>query len=364
MTPRQRLERLYRHETVDRPGVYIRPGYPAGDPTYDRLRAYVRAHTECKCWWSTRPIRSPLPVDVFTEPHSEDFERQVSVLHTRGGDLRESYLVSLKGQPGLRGEHLIKTVEDARRYLAMPPAQYGGDVSGFFAAVRDMGDAGLVQVDLVSNAAARVVGKMGSETFALWSVGQRDLLHELMRHEQRDLLAMTRHLLDAGVGPYFTVAGQEYIVPPMHGPADFHDFNVRYDAPLIEMIHEGGGLAHVHCHGAIGQVFEAFLEMGADVLHPFEPPPLGDITAAEAKARSAGRICLEGNIQIASLYEHTPEQIAAETAQLIADAFGDRRNLIVCPTASPYIRGAGEQCFANFKAMIDTVVNGSGSPAA
>jgi len=357
VTRRERLERLYRHETVDRPGVYVRPGYPANDPTYDRLRTYIAAHAERKRWWSTRPVRPPLPVEVFTEGYSEDFARRVTVHHTPAGDLRESYLVSLKGQPGLQEEYLIKTVGDAHKYLSMPPKQYAGEVSSFFAADREMGDSGLVQVDLGQNAAARVVRMTGSETFALWTLENRDLLHELIQHEQRDLLAMTRYLLDAGTGPYFTLAGQEYLVPPLHGPRDFYDFNVRYDAPLIAMIHEAGGLVHVHCHGPIGQVFEAFLEMGADVLHPFEPPPLGDITAAEAKRRSASRICLEGNIQIASFYENTPQQIAKETAQLIADAFGDRRNLIVCPTASPYIRGAGEKCFPQFRAMIDTVVN-------
>ena len=37
----------------------------------------------------------------------------------------------------------------------------------------------------------------------------------------------------------------------------------------------------------------------------------------------------------------------------------ERRGLIVCPTASPYIRDAGPQCFEQFKTMIDTVVGPS-----
>jgi len=357
MTHKERLERLYRGEVMDRPGIYVRPLVPENDPTYDRLVAYLREHTELKRWWSTRPVRQKLPVEAFTEPYSDDFQRQVTVLHTPAGDVRQSYLVSLTGRPGLHEEHFIKTVDDAGAFLAMPPRQYGGDVSGFFAEVADLGDAGLVEVNIDNNAAGRVVAKMGSETFALWSVQHRDLLHELIRHEQRDLLAMTRCLLDAGVGPYYSLSGQEYIVPPVHGPADFMDFNVRYDKEVIATIHEAGGTVHVHCHGRVGKVFEGFIEMGADVVHPFESPPLGDITAAEAKERSGGAFCLEGNIQIANFYERTPEQIAEETAGLIADAFGDRRNLIVCPTASPYMRGAGERCFGQFKAMIDTVLN-------
>ena len=45
----------------------------------------------------------------------------------------------------------------------------------------------------------------------------------------------------------------------------------------------------------------------------------------------------------------------AQTEALIATCFNDRKGLIVSPTASPYIRGAGEECFEQYKAMIDTV---------
>jgi hypothetical protein len=90
-------------------------------------------------------------------------------------------------------------------------------------------------------------------------------------------------------------------------------------------------------------------------LHPVEPPPMGDITAAEAKALARDRLCIEGNLQIAYMYEWTPAQVAAATQELIAAAFDDRRGLIVSPTASPYIRGGGEACFAQYQAMVETV---------
>jgi hypothetical protein len=95
--------------------------------------------------------------------------------------------------------------------------------------------------------------------------------------------------------------------------------------------------------------------MGVDVIHPVEPPPLGDLPAADAKRLARGRVCIEGNIQIAHMYEHSPEEVRAETEALMRDAFGDRRGLIVSPTASPYIRGAGELCLSRYKAMVETV---------
>ena len=95
--------------------------------------------------------------------------------------------------------------------------------------------------------------------------------------------------------------------------------------------------------------------MGADVLHPVEAPPMGDLTAAEAKSMARGKVCLEGNIQISDMYEQTPDQIADQTRALIKDAFDDRRVDSVS-SASPYIETA-EPCLLQFKAMIDVVLN-------
>jgi hypothetical protein len=171
------------------------------------------------------------------------------------------------------------------------------------------------------------------------------------------MLRVVAYLLERKVGPYFSMAGEEYVVPPLHGLEDFRDFNVRYDKPIADLIHEAGGRLHIHCHGRLKAVLPAFLEIAPDVLHPVEAPPMGDVTAAEAKAMLQGRTCIEGNLQIAGLYEHTPARIREETEALIADAFSDRRNLIVSPTASPYIRGQGEVCFEQYRAMIETVLD-------
>ena len=144
-------------------------------------------------------------------------------------------------------------------------------------------------------------------------------------------------------------------------PDNDSEFNVKYDKPLFDLIHEGDGRVHVHCHGSVKTVFPGFLDAGVDVLHPFEAPPMGDITAREAKTLAGDKLCLEGNLQIADLYDQSPTQIRAQTNALIADAFADRKNLIVSASASPFIRGAGGRCWPQFKAMVDTVLEWKGA---
>jgi uroporphyrinogen-III decarboxylase len=211
-------------------------------------------------------------------------------------------------------------------------------------------------VQLGINAGGFVAELCGSENFAMLSITDRDILHALCERQKKILVNRLKRLVEKGVGQYFSLYGEEYLVPPLHGPKDFEDFNVRYDKPIADIIHEAGGRLHIHSHGSIKKVFQGFLEIGVDVLHPFEPPPMGDITATEAKALARGKLCLEGNIQINRMYESSPAEIRRETEKLIEDVFDDRRGLIVCPTASPYIRGKGLDCLPQFQAAIETVL--------
>ena len=356
MDRRERMRRCYFNEELDRPGIYCRPGMPGDDPTYDRLREYLQAHTELKGGWGFGGLETSYATETRRESHSDDFERHIVVLHTPKGDLERTSLQSLKGLPGLHETFFLKTREDAERYLSLPLPEIAGDVSSFFEADARMADRGIVEVGLGFNAAGFVAELCGSEAFAIMSLTDRDVLHALCQQQMQARLNRVKFAVENQLGPYFSMLGQEYLVPPLHGRKDFYDFNVKYDKPVIDLIHEAGGRIHIHSHGSIKHVFDGFVEMGADVLHPFEAPPLGDITPAEAKSFAGGKLCLEGNIQIHRLYEATPDELRQETAALIDICFDDHRGLSVSATASPFIRGEGETCFPQYKAMIDTVL--------
>lgn len=357
MTRRERLRRCYFNEELDRPAVYSRAAFPANDSTYDGLKQYLERNTELKVGWSGCQFESAYSMDVQTEAHSEDFERRIETLQTPAGPLQRSSLISLKGQPGLHERYFVNNADDAEKYLSLPLPEFRGSPSSFHAAEANLGDAGIVDVGIGMNPGGFVVELCGSETFAMMSVTDRDVLHALCERQMDIMIRRVNFLLGSGVGPYFSMVGEEYIVPPLHGPRDFYDFNVNYDQPIVDQIHQAGGRIHVHSHGSVKSVFQGFVDMGVDVLHPFEPPPQGDIHASEAKAFARGKMCLEGNIQIHRMYEATAEEIREETENLIRDAFDDGKGLIVCPTASPYIRGKGHDCYPQYKAMIDVVLD-------
>lgn len=358
MTSRERLLRLYGHQAVDRPAVFVRwVGMEDADASYDELRRLVAQSTDRKVLWEAGLLREPRPIASRIEPCDDGYDLQTNVLATPKGDLVERVMVSRRGLPSYTREHYVKSVGDCERWLALPISAVGGSCASFFASDRSIGERGIVDVYLGTNPAGAVVELMGSETFAVMSVTERDLVHRMMARERDGLLALVRWLLDHGVGPCFGFAGQEYLTPPLHGRRDFFDFNVANDQPITAAIHARGGRVHVHCHGSVATVLDGFPALGADVIHPFEAPPMGDVTPARAKQVLGASVTLEGNLQIADMYGGvTPEGIRAQVRELIRQAFGDRQGLIVCPTASPYRTGDGALCLENYRAMVEEVL--------
>jgi len=120
-------------------------------------------------------------------------------------------------------------------------------------------------------------------------------------------------------------------IPPLMSPAGFRRYSIEVDKPLIDLIHNAGGQVWVHCHGRMRAVIEGFVEMGVDVLNPIEPPPMGDVTVAEAFEIVGRRMGLEGGIETHDLMTATPEQLQAKIHQDLREGAGKR--FIYCPSS-------------------------------
>jgi hypothetical protein len=326
VTSAERLRLFYAHEEMDRPAVIIRWWGFRNDRSYDRLyRLMTEEADRVEPWWAETLVSGP-------------------------------ELPWVRRDPEHRGRYYpLKSAEDAERYLDLPMPRIEGDLEPYFALRRQIGDRGIVLAHLGDNPGGHFAELYGSEQFAILSVTHRELLHALMSRRQEITLRLLDYLVNRGVGPYFNIHGQEMVTPPLHGRADFYDFNVRYDTAIAEAVHAAGGRLSVHCHGRIGAVLDGFPAIGADVVHCFEGPPMGDVTPTEVKRAWGGRVSMEGNIQIADFYEQTPHAIGETTLDLIRDCFADRRGLAVSPTASPYMTGRGEACYPQYEAMVRTV---------
>ena len=275
----------------------------------------------------------PSPVEVSYEDRDTgdpEWYEQTVTTRTPAGNLRQISRLHRGGKPGYTRKHQIETVEDARRWLSIPEADLP-DASAFSARVDQIGERGLVMAGL-REPMYTVNDATGSEVWGYWLHDERELLHEMVAKAAGREYAILRRYLDQGVGPLFGYVGPELCIPPLASPADFDDFVTRYDKPMIDMIHDAGGLVWVHCHGDMDPVLERFADMGLDCLNPMEPPPVGRLTLADAKERVGGRITLEGGIEVGDFQLLSPDQLAARVERVMAMGKPGGR-FILCPSS-------------------------------
>ena len=262
----------------------------------------------------------------------DEFEERVTIHVTPRGPLTTVHVFNREGKPGYTMEYLIETEEDAEKFLSIPYVPIEGDLSSYFEKEKELGDRGIIIVGMGSDPMYQINSLMGSATFALWSVEKRSLLLTLIETMFQRCRDYVEYQLKGGVGPVFGYVGPELCIPPLQSPADFDEFVVQFDSQLNGLVHDYGGKVWVHSHGRMDAVLEKFVELGCDCLNPIEPPPMGDVTLAEAKRRVGDRLCLEGNIEKGDLYRAEPGVIRAQVRQAIEQA-APGGGLILCPTA-------------------------------
>ncbi|MGQ9733201.1 MAG: uroporphyrinogen decarboxylase family protein [Candidatus Zipacnadales bacterium] len=364
MTSRQRLLAAMQRKDVDRVPLHVRGvnfwderWVATRDESYRPLIDAVAEYSDPFIGWSLGGgplLTAAQEVWVETEVRrGEDWDEHITTLHTPAGALRARHLSSNRGLPGLQVEHYVKDLEDLQKVTAVPFEPLTPKVSGFFELQHQIGERGLVTCDFV-NPLAHLHALVGSELLGLWSRTERKAVVHFIGEWTDRLKMLIRSLLDRGVGPVFRTLGHEFAIPPLMSPADFREFCVIPEAPIYEMIHQQGGLVHVHCHGPMDKVLESFLDLRCDCLHPVEPPPMGDIELADAKARIGHRICLEGNFQIGDLYAAPTAQVIEKTRAALQA--GGPTGFILCPTASPYTTRLSDLTVRNYLAMIETAV--------
>ena len=121
-----------------------------------------------------------------------------------------------------------------------------------------MGERGIVTFGL-PHAGYGIQDLCGSETLAYFSVDDRELLNEVIGLFASRIQAHTRAVLAAGIQPVFSWVGPEVFVPPLLSPRDFEDFIFRYDKPLCDLIHNGGGYVWVHSHNKVSRFLDRFI---------------------------------------------------------------------------------------------------------
>jgi hypothetical protein len=335
MTSRERLLTALRCQQPDRVPVTLfmnpyDPGNPlTADPSYSELLQACREYEDV-FYYVGAPLGFLLtayPVETrTTQLPSGDTEHRVE---TPRGPLTAIY------RSGARGElkRWITEPADVEKWLSLPYVPPTVDHAPLREARQRLGDEVLTQVTMTDPSCC--TAWIAEETVALWTLEERGLLRDFYDECFRRHRDQVLQVLD-GPAEVIYFNGPEYCLPPLMSPRDFEEFVCHYDRQLFALIRERSDkLIIVHSHGKVRQFLTQFRDTGLHGLNVLEPPPMGDVILAEAKALIGDTVCLIGNLQWSELVTATPDGVR----RLVREAMEQGKpggGFILSPTAMPY----------------------------
>ncbi len=315
----------------------------AEDPSYREVLEYTDRYDHIQVlylsYYSSFGLTDILQVEdsdrVETKVYREgDAEFYHHTLHTPKGDLTAEQR-RIDGNMSIwHNSNLIKEDKDIDAFLAMPFVPAVPDMEAYQSVRRELGDAGLIQIQ-VPTPVAMAVENMDYNDFLVRTATMPNKLFELLEKTQTLIMTWLQGIVDAGMCESVRMFGPELATPPLTPPEFYRRAVTEMDRPIVNMVQEGGGFVQYHCHGAIGRIFDQFLELGVDATDPCEAPPSGDITLRELAERAEGELVLMGNIQLDDLERSTETEIDRLVKEAV-EQVGDRAPFLLVPTAPPF----------------------------
>ena len=358
MTSRERILAAMRREPADRVPVTLYEFHDFGgcwaaeEPSYRPLLDLQSRMGDAFVMTGTGSGVLGDPHSIRERPGDGDGEYTEKIIETPKGRLTT---VSRK-RPNVATKwivkHAIETDEDVRRFLSLEMKFQPPDLDELKSLEDRMGHRGVLNFG-VGDPLGNIVGLFDFEDFVMRCYRDISLIREIVNRAdeivRRKINFINSHFSDAA----FRFWGPEYTGAPLMDPRRFfRPLVVDYLIPLVEMVHQGGNIAVLHCHGRLDALLEMIVETGADVLEPLEVLPIStaDITFADISRRVGGKVCLAGGMQALDLDTGTPDLVSRKVKSLLDEGIG-----IVLPTSTPLEVPLPHKIGENYRAMFETV---------
>jgi uroporphyrinogen-III decarboxylase len=363
MTPRERLLAAVKREKTDRVpvSVYELSGFNSrawenSDPSYAALMSAIREKTDCVCMWDMRSdmaaALSAYPVKTnVREKHGSNFTDTFLTMHTPKGPLTSSHRIYSDAHTRWTTEHWCKSAADVDALLSVPFEPVTYDPADYARIRREVGDNGIV-MSTIDDPAGFAMLCMEFGGAMVWAMTETGHFARAMDEIHRRGMVNLENLLKTQTVDLYRICGSETLTPPYMPPEYFRRFVTPYVREMTALIHRYGGLARIHCHGRINDALDEILSCGADALDPCEAPPDGNITLRELKRRTAGRLCLFGNLQAKLLEWGTPGEVREAVKRCMDDAM-EGGGYVVMPTSAPINTPLTARAEENYLAFIE-----------
>ncbi len=226
-------------------------------------------------------IRSNTP-DVWVEYRSYGYVSE-TIHHTPVGEVstrRRTHLGRISDSGSVQLEWMIKDVKDYEPVIFMiDNTEFHSNDDGYYKPVRDLGTDGIVRNSGLSAPYDSSEGYFG---LFKWATEQYD--HP--EHFARLLEALERRA--ERLFPHVANSPAEFIafggLSGSYSPREYEKHVLPFYQKYVPLLREKGKICAMHAHASNLSVFKELLaQTGVDVIEAFTPPPIGDLSLAEAR---------------------------------------------------------------------------------
>jgi hypothetical protein len=262
-----------------------------------------------------------------TESVEQGTKRTLTQIETPLGTLTErSQLDPTYGSRWIQ-EHLVKSVDDYRtmKYV-FDHTDTEPSLDDYRATNRAMGDAGIVLGEIlpipVQWLLVEIMGPMAwSEGVMLHTAEFEELLESLTRCYKRQIEI-------AAGSPAEVIWLGDNVTGTVMSPRLFQ----KYCKPIYDfacgVLHQAGKIAFAHYDGSNRPLRECIAGVALDVIEAFTPPPMGDMTVAEARQAWPDKV-LSLNVP-GSLFGRPADEIERWVGQYVAEGGDAGRFILGC----------------------------------
>lgn len=321
MTPRGRLLAAIRGEKADRTPFAVFEGRGAGLVPYGEFERWLRN--------KGMAVARGYPVMTLEYPNVS-FERKScregtthvirDTIRTPVGEVWRCMLVGEDDgdtcEPWIR-DYFIKAPEDYRvMEFVWRDLRLSRNYAGYASALRAMGEDGILITGPTgfgrSPLQYMLLDLMGLERFSVDLSERREefeSLHETILKKHREIFRLVAE------GPGEVVHFGENVTAEVMGPERFRRYLLPYYNEFAGLLHENGKCLSIHMDGKLAALKGAISETGIDMIDGFTPPPVGDLSLAEARSLWKNKtIWLNFT---SSMHLASPEEIRAHTVEIL-----------------------------------------------
>jgi uroporphyrinogen-III decarboxylase len=363
----------FRGEPVDRVPIWLREGFDfhhpipraddfllgwRADPDYVALYEVARRHCDMRVEWGPPGLFNrtlSIPPQRMTEEGqqvSADVRRIVTTIDTPRGTLTGVREQRRGEAHSWTTKYPVESREDLEKLRSVPFEVGAVDTSRYDGERALLGDRGVMCL-VVSSPWVVFSTTMPFELALEWSLSERAMVHEILEEITQRVLAGLEAVFERDYQDMIAnIGGSEQCTPPIMGPAAYRELVTPYEARIADFLSRHGVPLNCHCHSMVRDALPAMVDAGMSATDPVEPPPMGNVTAAEARDLVGDRLTLCENLEWQELVESPPGRIRDRVREITNTG---KKRLVIGSSAGPISRMTAQQ-IRNYREWIDAAL--------